>query len=390
VFVALVASAVLSIVATFPGMWISLVLARWLSGARLRALLGVIPAFIGIGFAILAPAVGTFFERTGSRELDVQRLNEIARSASGALHALPTSWAADIVIGVARGRWAVAGRGLVLITLVGVATCALAYTTFSRSFLRSWTTLSEASTRVRRSSLLDRLAEPFGGAARALVAKEWKLFTRDLRVLAGAFFPFVFMTYFVISGSRQSGTPPYGLIAFIAFFIPGQASQSLINEKRNITLLRSMPLRGIEILAGKLLAFMPGIVVLAAGSSIGLYIVGRLDLVQAIVLALAGTWIVAWVTWGQLGIAALLSNFDTERGRLGLVAALSGLAHTLIFAGAHASLAGWVFIRSRPGWGFATHPVVGLVLAGIVAAACVATFALSEAGGRRLERIDSP
>jgi hypothetical protein len=390
IVVALIAGLVLTVVTTFPGMLISLVLARYLSGARLRTLLAVIPAVIGLGFAIAGPTIGTFFGSAGGETLDVERLNDLARVSSTALSALPTSWAADIAIGVAHEGLAVAVRGLGLMIAVGVGTGLLAYWTFERTFLRSWTTLSEASSRSRRSSILDRLADPFGGSTRALVAKEWKMYTRDLRILASAFFPAAFMTYFIINSSANDSAPPYGLVAFLAFFIPGQASQSLLNEKRNITLLRSAPMRGVDILRAKLLAFFPGVALLAIGASVGLVIVDRLTVVQAIVLAFGGAWVVGWVTWGQLGLAALTGKFDTERSRMSLLAVIAGMLHTSLFAGAHVLIFLWLGARLGGSQSALAHPLVGVPLTIFAGGLCVATVILANEGGSRLERLDTP
>ena len=139
-----------------------------------------------------------------------------------------------------------------------------------------------------------------------------------------------------------------------------------------------------------MLAFSPAVVLLTIGTSVGLVAVGRLAVVQAVLLAVGGMWVIGWVTWAQLGLSALMTKFDNERGRAPFIAVLLSMLHTLLFAGVHVLLIVWVGMRLGDSQSMLGHPLVGVPLTVVAAALCIGTAFIGQEGGRRLERLDTP
>jgi hypothetical protein len=390
---ALVASFVLAVGATLPGMIATLLLASWLARSRFRFLITVVPPFLSVLFMIVLPtAIPGLVEGLSAEALDTARLDATGRTIIAALRAAPTSWPASLVLRTdAPGVMPRAVAFALCVLTIGAAT-ALAMRIFGRTFRKSWTQISQAAGRTRRTGgVLERITRPLPHQLRALVLKDWRWYTRDLRVASQAVFPMVFFTYLTISNVRGGeGGLGSGSIIVFAFFSSGIASTALINERKHLAIFKAAPIRGTDVLVGKLIAFAVPAAAVASITVVGIGIATQRPVVHLVLLAIAAPWILGWVLAANLGVTALRAKFDVERNNLGLVATLISLAVTVVVAGTHALLAAWIGGRIGMDVGPVRHPVVGPIALASAVGTAVMSIALVNAGGRRLEVIDAP
>jgi hypothetical protein len=376
--------------AALPGVLLTLLLVRVLSRSQVRGLLAVLPAVIGAAFVFMSPVVGGFGRIVEGR-FDAQQLESVAASAVPALRLVPTSWAADFAIGVASGEPSLALRGAASVLIAISVLVAITYVAFRALFRTAWTQMAEASTRVRRGTLLERMAPPFPGPIRAIVLKEWRTFFRDMRTIATTFFPALIFGYLVVSNAREGdGTGLVFPVFFLTLVVPSIASTALLNERRNITLFKAAPTTGFHTLLGKLAAYgVPlAVVIFIFAATFGV-ISGR-RFVEVILLAAFAVWTLGWVMLTHLAIAGLWARFDAEKPTLPLVPSIAGMLATTSMGATQILFGLWVAGRTGADVGVLSHPLLGVPFAAVAAAWCAgATFA-ALAAGRRLDRIDAP
>ena len=376
--------------AVLPGVLLTLVLVRVLSRSHVRALLAFLPAAVGALFVMLGPVAGGF-SRIASGRFDPEQLERVAGSVSPSLRVLPTSWAADIAIGVVSNDAARSMRGAAAVLLAIALVGAVTYAGFRSMFRTAWAQMAEASTRVRRGTLIERLAPPLPGPIRATVIKEWRTFFRDMRTIATTFFPAVVVAYLLVSNAREGDNN--GMIFpafFLIFVVPSIASTALLNERRNITLFKTAPITGFQTLLGKLAAYgVPLAVMILAGSAV-LAVLSDRRLIEVILFGVFAVWTLGWVMLTHLAIAGIWARFDVEKPTLPFIPSVAGVVATM-FVGTIQILFGlWVAGRAGASVGVLSHAVLGIPLLAATVGSCVAALLVAQAGGRRIDSIDAP
>ncbi len=377
-------------VAALPGMVVALLLARAMSGPRLRTAVSVISPLIPIVWIAAIGPTTTLAMRITDRDFDAARFEALGRSLVRSIHRIPTSWGADIVWGLAHGHVAVSLRALVFLIAAATALLIVGYSVFFATFERSYSGLTEASTRKRRSSLADRIAPPLPSSRRAMVLKEWRTFPRDIRLVQSLAFPLLLFAFLGYNSYRASGSPPYGTIVFVVYLFPNMAAASLLSEKRNLGLLKLAPVRGMDVIVGKLVAYTIPLTVLFTIAVVAIGAARHLPPIALVLAVVFLTWILAGSILGGLGIAAKWGAFDLERPRLGLVPTLLEMAVLSLFAVSQAGVGVWVAARFGVAVGSIGSLVAGIPL--VAFAACMATvvFILAGSGALRLETMDAP
>lgn len=383
--VAIVFPFVLAAVAALPGMLVALVLARAMIGPRLRALIGVMSALLPLVWVLIFSSGGSVYARITERRFDAQHFQKLGRSMLATVQKSPTSLPGDAVRGIANGNWAVVGRDVLLIVVIAAVLVAATFVVFFATFEKSWTRLVEASTKRRSGTLLERLAPPVPGVARAIVVKEWRGFTRDLRTVQSLVFPFLFIGFFAINSMRQNGSSAISFLWIVPFMISNQAASALLMERRNIGFLKLAPIRGIDVITGKAIAYVLPTSILLAAVTVAIGVTRHLG-APVIALAVVGViWILTGCMFGGIGIAARWGKFDLERPRLGIGPVFLEMAVLVAFSSAQGAFGFWIAGR------FAHHSViVGSVLLVLAAGTAAIVALVTGVGARRLELIDAP
>jgi hypothetical protein len=273
----------------------------------------------------------------------------------------PVGWAARAVVGAAEGEAidALVSGGLFLLTVAGAV--AAASTVFVATFAHVYggyraTTIAFRRTDRRLGRWVERGLHLLPGPLAALVLKEWLTMIRDLRRLSGAVWPLGMVGIYTVLLSRGEQTAPAGA-PDLAFWIrcgtlalvPWGASLGISiyafgTERRQIHLLRSLPVGPSTILRAKVLASLVPVLVLgeAAATIVGL----AQGATPGQHLGLAA--LVAWASVGYVLIdtaaAAIAPNFEAEQvqrstgvsGRL--VGFIAGAVFTLASGAAAARL----------------------------------------------------
>ena len=261
---------------------------------------------------------------------------------------------------------------------------------FRATFQTSWTQIAAGTSRVRRSSFLDNLTGPLTGPLRAVALKELKTFGRDIRLLTSTFFPLLLLGWFTYSSIVQGERRPISPVVILISFLPNIAATSLLTEKRNLNVLKAAPIRGRDIILGKVVAYMGPVALLIAIGSVAFTVVGNLPAPDGVVLFVFATWTVGWLMLFDVALAALWGRFDTERPTIPLPLGLVPPLASVIIAGAEGLLGLWVAGQVGADVGGLDHPLLGIPFAAIAALTCLAIVRIADAGGRRLETIEPP
>jgi hypothetical protein len=389
IVVAVCAAVLLGAGAALPGLLVGLLITRVFAGRRLRAVLALMPTFAFV-LAIAAPAISEPIARVVERDFDAARLDAAGRSLERVVEFLPTSWVAGILSATAHGSW---GRLLVFASLALAAVSVLFVVTavaFDRWFQASLTSISEAGQRVRGGRLFERLAPGFSRPIRALVIKEWKVITRDIRMISQMFFPLVFLGYLAISNLRsdEPGSFRYTPVIFMITFFPAMAAASLFSERRNIAILIGAPITGADVIRAKLAAYGLPIGLLIAAATIAIGFVSGVPLGAIVVLGVFAPWSLCWAMLLHLGLVALWGDIGPDRARLPFVASLAAVFGDILVIGSQMLLGIW--IAGRFGVGPIRTLVAGPAIALLTAAGCGAALGVASGGARRLDRVDAP
>lgn len=380
---------VLALGASLPGVLATLIIVRWLSQERLRLLVAVLPTLLSVLLILVGPAIGELVEGIDEQGVDPQRFAASGHSLTAALRALPSSWLASIVI-PPRGSEALPPAVGAALTLAGIAAAGvLTYVVFRRTFRHSWTQLMQTTTRIHRGGILERLVPPLPGTMRAMVLKDWRWFTRDVRALAQSFFPLLIFAYLTISNFGEEGGGVFSTPFVLLFVASGVASTALLYERRNVALLRQIPIRGTDVLLGKLVAFGIPVTLLVFGGTVVLGITSDRPAVELATLSFVGVWTMWWVMLTHVAITALWARFDVERPSLGFQGVLINFVATAVAAGSQGLFGAWIASRIGVDVGPFGHPLLGIPAILLAGGGCAAALALTSAAGRRLERIDA-
>ena len=388
--IAVIVSLLLAAGAALPGIWVTLVLARIFSRGRVRALLAVLPPFIGATVAVAVPGLFESVDRTVAGRFDAVALDGIGRSMMRTTRALPTSWPADIAVAIGTGQPLVALRGFALTLAAVVALGYLVVLAYRTTFNRSWTQMSESSGRRRGGTLLERIVPPLPPAIRGAVLKEWRIFPRDLKTLTNLFFPAMIMGFVGLSNARQGYSSLILPLVFFATTIPNIAAVSLLNERRNLALLKAGPLRGVDMLTGKFVAYIIPLAPIVLAVVLAYAVLTDRSPVEIALLLVFALWTLCVAMIWHLGTTALWTNFEAERPRMpvgfGIGATFAAMAIVATQVGFGLWLAGILGGDTGP----LGHPLLGIPAFMLAATTAAATAAVTVFGARRLERIDAP
>jgi predicted permease len=245
---------------------------------------------------------------------------------------------------------------------------------------------------VRRGSFLERFATPLAPAVRAIVLKDWRVTIRDLRALSSLFFPLIVFGGLAVSSVLDSdqGVSPAPVVG-VLFFAGSLAGSALLNERRNITILRAAPLSPREILTAKVVAFFVPAVAAAWAFSIVLGLVAGRTGLEIVGIVLLVTWSIAAVMIAGVAASALWADFTAERPRLSALPSLTGLCVGAFFAGSTFAVVAWTAARiTHRLTGTLAHPLVGAATVVGLQIAAVLLVSLVRAAERRLAFIDTP
>jgi len=339
-------------------------------------------------------------------------INPIAR-AGARLNDSPFAWAADAIVASATGDLPRLLRATALVVGGTGAVAMLAFLVFAAYFVVGadrYRLAGGPPARRTHSSPLVRLTRPLDNSLAALVWKEWLVAGRDLRRLSGAIWPLGLVVFYAISLARR-GSPeapmaaPFGfwLEAGPVFLLPwgmslGTTFYAFGSERRNLHLLRILPVTAHRLLLGKILAALAPILVLSQGAVAVVAVAKAASLLEWLSLAA----LVAWTALGYVTIdtaaAAVAPNFDTDQLQraTGLPGRLFGLAFgglfTLASAGAVAML---VILKAGPVAGdlptfVRTSPFSWPIVLLLTALAATTVFICFKIGQHRVARLLQP
>jgi hypothetical protein len=303
------------------------VLPRRRAGPVLVLISLALVVLVWAGIASLTPDITAAESAAGSES---EPLGVALATAGERITWTPVGWAARAVVGAAEGNAvdALADGGLFLLTVAG--TIAAASTVFVATFSHVYggyraTAIAFQRKDRRLGRWVQRGLRLLPGPLAALVLKEWLTMIRDLRRLSGAVWPLGMVAIYTVLLSRGEEAAPAGAPG-LAFWIscgtlalvPWGASLGISiyafgTERRQIQLLRSLPVRPGTILRAKVLASL--VPVLALGEAAALVV----GLGQG---ATAGQYLglLALVAWASVGYvlidtaaAAIAPNFAAEQ-----------------------------------------------------------------------------
>jgi hypothetical protein len=387
---ALVAPLALAVLAVLPGELATLAIARVFRSPRIQTFVAFIPL---LTWVVLAGSAGTFAdlaERAAGPSADIAELDTTGRSIAGVLRFLPTSWAAGIARAlVASDATALLRDALLLVLAVGVL-WVVTLAVFRTTFQTSWTQIAAGPSRIRRTSFLDNLTGSLRGPVRAIALKELKTFGRDIRLLTSTFFPLLLIAWLTYSSVREDGGRPISPVIVLVAVLPNIAATSLLSEKRNLNILKAAPIRGWDVILGKVVAYAVPVALLVALGSVALTVIGSFRIRDGLVLFVFTAWTIGWVMLFDIAVAALWGRFDMERPRIPLPLGLVPPFASMAIAGAQGLLGAWVAVQLGADIGGFDRPVLGLPFAGVAAVSCFIVARIAVAGGRRLETIEPP
>ena len=242
----------------------------------------------------------------------------------------PVGWAASATVAAAEGTAAsvVAPGALVLVATIGLV--ATAFSVFAATFARAYAGFRVTAISLRRpdrplTRWVAAALSPLPSPLAALILKEWLTMFRDLRRLSGAVWPLGMVAVYTVLLSREQSEVPVGAPG-LAFWmscgtlalVPWGASLGISiyafgTERRQIHLLRVLPVRPRTLLMAKVLASLVPVMVLSGTAAIVVGSIQGATIGQ--LLGLLG--LVAWATVGYVAIdtatSAIAPNFEAEQ-----------------------------------------------------------------------------
>lgn len=240
----------------------------------------------------------------------------------------PLGWAADALASAAFGDGDRLAGAMSRLTASTLFVAVGAFVLFARTAEIGTARLRAAVTprlRRRATTPLSLVTTPLSRPLAALVVKEWLTIGRDLRRLSGALWPLGMFGFYAVALARDDDPVPiaagdidFWLAAGPVLLLPwglslGTAIYAFGSERRNVDLLRALPISARGLLLGKLLASLLPIVALTEA------VVAVVAVAQG---ATGGEWLglaglVLWAAVGYVTIdtvaAALAPNFETDQ-----------------------------------------------------------------------------
>ncbi len=291
-----------------------MVVVRVVPARRVAEVLGL----VGGVTSILCSQSGQFMRVSGAARgaSSAQMLALVGRAAQFNTPYLPLAWPGRALVALGEGQW------LLAVLLVGV-TAALTLGVFAVSLVASERLYITGWARTRSSSTPRKVAHAerrrttggrrlFPAAFTAIIAKDWKLLTRDLRNYSQLITPIIFgviYTFSLARGTQQMSTSPverqimtYGSLGtslFVAWIFAARLALGGIGlEGKRYWLLKVAPLQPEILLAAKFaVAYLPS-------------------------LALGSVFLVAATFLGRSGVEALLYNWVALAGTIAALCAV--------------------------------------------------------------------
>lgn len=216
---------------------------------------------------------------------------------------LPSGWAANILVQMARANYALGLGNFVLLSAVTILLAALCLLAVKTLYLSGWTNSrrtkrkSGVKNSLKESSLLIWLSSP----RRALFIKDWKCVARNPQELSQLILPIFMMIFFLwrqSSLATEDSALRYLNIFFFGFMTSslcsGMAARALPREREEIKLLLVSPLSTADLLWGKFwLSYIPSTVI------------GEVCLVVSSILTGTAT---NWLEFAAMPLAVLVFN----------------------------------------------------------------------------------
>jgi ABC-2 type transport system permease protein len=312
-----------------------LLVARFAPARRVREVLGLVGALIGISCSLIGQTSRVWVARLGQTNNDPQIL--LAQLRRIAALPVPSFVAGRGLAAAGTGHWLLAISelaGFLLLTFGTFAGCVLAA---DRLYAAGWVRMQSSGAASRSRARVARDAASVGWLGRApawaaIALKDWRVIPRDLRNFAQLLSPLVILPviYFnLLSGSGRRGRDlgdllnglgrgtidPTGIVIAVgvltatALVFRRIAANSISMEGQAWWLLKIAPVDGRDLLRGKFAAAMAPFAILSTvlllGAAIwqGFSILGFLygwfgvELLGVIILALA---VAASVPWARL------------------------------------------------------------------------------------------
>ncbi len=371
------ATLALGVATTLPGIALVILLVRLVPPARLQLALTLLPAVFVVPLAVFSPAFAATTAGDGS-------LPFAGMTREGLLW-LPTSWPAQLVIGPVEARWTAVVVASALtagsIAVLGRVTSGL----FHGSFLATWGQIQESPPRIHRGGFLERLVPPLSRPARAIVLKDWRTLTRDLKAAAGLFFIIMALGYLLLTSTRRGGGT---VLIFAPMIIGSFLMQAFEQEGRSFAMIRATPVDVRRVFHAKLVAYL---LPMGAGMWVALVVAGVLGSFtggQLVVVCLSASVLLVGVGAISLSFAAIGTRHRIDPPKAAPhIGMLSGIV-SMVFFLPNYTLTAWVLATAdgdRSGFG---QPVVGLLALALSAAAWVGVAALVRRAVARLDALE--
>ena len=389
VLLAVVAPLLLAASVAALGIALTTVIARVVPPARIKTVLMLLPAVIGISFGIGGQLLG-------SRQADVEdggpgQVLEGLAAVGDALRWIPTSWPGSIVTSASAedGMRLLVGTGLTL--AAAVTAVALGFVSFRSSFHVTWGRVGEAAARRRRRSMLEGLALPLTPAARAIVIKDWRLTIRDLKRAMGILFPVLFIGFIAVRSiveAPSEGAPGAVINLSLLVLVLGVSSvQSFVYEGESIWVLRSAPVDARTFFVAKLAAQALPTAVVVAVLSVVIAALGGVPVVGVLLGVMFAVIIVTGLGVLGLSFTLLLGDPGASKPGSNLVLSLVTMLGGGAFVAANIGVAAWLVATAGGRSGPLLHPAVGTTALVAAAAAWTATSLIAGRAIRRLVTI---
>lgn len=270
--------ALLVVLALFPllpaGIAAGLVMliVRVIPARRARDIVGVIGGMIGIFWFIVSQFARDIFPQVAS-------INTLENLRTLSIPVLPSAWAGQALLAAGTGEWTaltVFGGLFVVVTLAVFGGCLVLA---ERLYYAGWANLANQGGRVRartetrrnQRSIANVLGAVLPAPARAVFAKDLRVFPRDLRNIQQFIFPLVLSVIWTVQlltrpeqpqdtiSSGLTSLASLGIAFYICLTLSGAiAGNGVSREGKGYWQLKLAPIQSRDILLGKLaIAYLP-------------------------------------------------------------------------------------------------------------------------------------
>jgi hypothetical protein len=285
----------------------------------------------------------------------------------------PLAWPGRALVALGEGQWLLALLlvGVTLALTVGVFAASLA--TAERLYITGWARTRAVSAPRRAARALPRRAKQgrnlWPSAFAAIVVKDWKLLTRDLRHYSQLVTPIVFgviYTFSLVRGTERMTAAPWGreivtasglgTALFVAWIFAARLGLGALGlEGKRYWILKVSPLRAEILLAAKFalayaLSLALGIVFLVAATVLGRNALSSLPYSLIALMAALAALCSVYLAFGTAG--ANLNYEDPRqvtRGTMGCLGWLAGTATMGLVAAIFMGLP-MLTVLGVPGW----------------------------------------